>query len=64
MVFPCHINKDIEVLQCQRMANEAGKRSRKCVLQGIAEITGVVLSGEEKVQGAPHCSLQLPERRL
>ena len=34
------------------------------VLWGVAEGTGIVQSGEEEAQGRPHCSLQLPERRL
>lgn len=49
---------------CPRMANEADKMSRKHIFWGTAEGTRVVLSREEEAQGGPHCSLQLPERRL
>lgn len=38
-------------LQIQRRGNEAGEGSRKQVLWGAAEGTGVVNSGEEQTYG-------------
>ena len=44
--------------------NKDGEGSGAQLLRGAAEGTGIVQSGEEEAQGRPHCSVQLPERRL
>jgi len=49
---------------CPEEGKEAGEGSREQVLQGAAEGTGIAWCGEEKAEGRPYCSLQLPERRL
>lgn len=44
--------------------NGADKGSGAQVLCGAAEGAGALQSAVKEAQGGPHCSLQLPERRL
>jgi len=47
-----------------RKSSKAAEGSRTLVLRGVAEGAGVVQPGEEEAEGGPHCSLQLPKRRV
>ena len=49
---------------CPEKDNIPGEEARGQILWGAAERAEIVQSGEEKTQGRPYCSLQLPERRL
>ena len=49
---------------CPEKGSKAGEGSEAQLLQCVAEETVIFQSGEEKAQGKPYCSLQLPERML
>ena len=49
-----HDKKDIDLPKgVQRIANKAGKGTRKQDMQGVAEGTGALQAGEEEVKGEP-----------
>lgn len=49
-----HDKEDIDLLKdVQRIANKAGKGTRKQDVQGVAEGTGALQSGGEEVKGEP-----------
>lgn len=49
-----HDKEDIDLLKdVQRIANKAGKGTRKQDVQGVAKGTGALQSGGEEVKGEP-----------
>lgn len=60
-----HRNKEGHwVAQTCSEKNKSGEGTRKWVLREAAERTRAVQSGDQKSEGRPYSSLQLPERRL
>lgn len=46
---------------CPEQGDQGGERSQGQDSQGVAEVTWCVQLGEEKVEGGPHQSQQLPQ---